>query len=192
MRDPAVRLRRKALLELDHIRPLTRYAAELRRDGRGAVAEFDPLDGGVNAAVLFLFEKPGPGTSEEGGGSGFISRNNDDPTADATHRFMQSAGIPRGSTASWNVIPWWNGTRAITPPEIQAGERALEHLLGLFIALKVIVLVGRKAEHVWKRAAPKWRGPIITSAHPSPLVRARYPGKWNAIGEAWSRAREYC
>jgi hypothetical protein len=59
------------------------------------VPEFDPLDGGVEAQVLFLFEKPGPMTAELGGskrsGSGFISRNNDDPTAEATfkvHRFL--------------------------------------------------------------------------------------------------------
>jgi hypothetical protein len=43
---------------------------------------------------LFLFEKLGPMTAEAGG-SGFISRNNDDPTAEATFRFMEQAKIPR-------------------------------------------------------------------------------------------------
>jgi hypothetical protein len=53
------------------------------------------LDGGINAKVLFLFAKPGPKTSQLGGGSGFISRNNDDPTAQAVFDLMNEAGLPR-------------------------------------------------------------------------------------------------
>ena len=34
------------------------YAAKLRLRGGVEVPEFDPLDGGVDAQVLFLFEKP--------------------------------------------------------------------------------------------------------------------------------------
>jgi hypothetical protein len=76
------------------------------------VPEFDSLDGGVDARVLFLFEKPGPMTAEGNGanrrvGSGFISRNNDDPTAEATFTFMRQANLPRKLTILWNVIPWW-------------------------------------------------------------------------------------
>jgi hypothetical protein len=78
-----------------HIAPLTAYVATLRDRGMSEVPDFDPLDSGKDARVLFLFEKPGPKTSEVGGGSGFISRNNDDPTAEATFRFMQEANIPR-------------------------------------------------------------------------------------------------
>src|SRR5690348_5073585 len=88
MRDNNVRLKRKAMLDLPHVAKLTAYTAELRRDGK-EVPEFDPLDGGTNAQVLFLFEKPGPMTAESGirTGSGFISRDNDDPTAEATFNF---------------------------------------------------------------------------------------------------------
>src|ERR1700740_40451 len=79
---------------------------------------FDPLDGGVDAQVLFLFEKPGPMTVGDDG-SGFISRKNDDPTAEATFEFMSRAGIPRHLTVTWNLIPWWNGTRKVTRLEIE-------------------------------------------------------------------------
>jgi hypothetical protein len=103
--------------------PLTSYAARLRE--RGEVPEFDPCDGGTEAQLLFLFEKPGPMTSSQAG-SGFIGRNNDDPTAEATFRFMQSAGIPRKLTVTWNVIPWWNGTRA---PVIRQREGKILSLL---------------------------------------------------------------
>ena len=54
-------------------------------------------------------------------GSGFISRNNDDPSAAATIEFMEKAGIPRTLTVIWNVIPWWNGTRKVTGPELREG-----------------------------------------------------------------------
>src|SRR5262249_9080241 len=107
MRDAGVRERRKAMLCEPHIGPLTAFAAELRKRGLGEVPEFDPLDGGVDARVLFLFEKPGPMTAEHHG-SGFISRNNDDRTAEATINFMRQAGIPRKLTVIWNLIPWWN------------------------------------------------------------------------------------
>ena len=55
---------------------------------------FDPRDGGIRAQALFLFEKPGP----KANASGFISRDNDDPTAENIFRFMNQAGIPRKKT----------------------------------------------------------------------------------------------
>lgn len=80
--------------------PLKKFVADLRRRHLGkAVPNFDPLDGGVNARILFLFEKPGPMT-EAGrvgrAGSGFISRNNDDPTAASTWRFMKKGELRDG------------------------------------------------------------------------------------------------
>jgi hypothetical protein len=108
MRDAGVRERRKQMLHLPHIAPLTAYAARLRKRAASIqVPDFDPLDAGINAKILFLFEKPGPMTSASGKrtGSGFISRNNDDPTAEATFHFMQQAEIPRRLTVTWNVIP---------------------------------------------------------------------------------------
>jgi hypothetical protein len=57
-------------------------------------------------------------TLSERSGSGFISRNNDDPTAEATMGFMEKAGIPHTLTVSWNVIPWWNGTNLPRGPRI--------------------------------------------------------------------------
>ena len=41
-----------------HTAGLTAYAAQLREHGMGEVPEFDPLDGGIDAHALFLFEKP--------------------------------------------------------------------------------------------------------------------------------------
>jgi hypothetical protein len=103
MRDPAVRERRRAMLDQRHMIELANFAERLRRPGV-EVPDFDPLDGGIEARVLFLFEKPGPMTAVAGKGknssSGFVSRDNDDPTAEAVLNFMREAEIPRELTSS--------------------------------------------------------------------------------------------
>jgi hypothetical protein len=187
MRDAAVRERRKAMLRESHVDALTAFAAMLRKRALGEVPEFDPLDGGVNARVLFLFEKPGPMTAERYG-SGFISRNNDDPTAEATFGFMEQAGIPRKLTVTWNVIPAWNGTRKITLQELRDGMKCLAELIMLLPTLRAVVLVGQRAAGV--EACLKEEHPhlqMFTSAHPSPLVRARFPDRWKAIPSEWAK-----
>src|SRR5688572_18636479 len=108
LRDPLARAKRTAALREPHIAPLTDYVLSLRaRDDRD-YPFFDPSDGGVYASMLFLFEKPGPMTVEKGrpgrAGSGFISRDNDDQTAEATFRFMLESGVDRRSTVIWNTV----------------------------------------------------------------------------------------
>jgi hypothetical protein len=123
-------------------------------------------------------------------GSGFISRNNDDPSAEATFTFMQRAGIPRQLTVTWNVIPWWNGTRKVTGKELRDGVDSVRELIVLLPLLRGAVLVGHKAA----KAMPYLRSgtdlTLFTSAHPSPLVRAKYPERWNAISSQWAEVRE--
>lgn len=150
--DKTVRQHRRAMVAQTHVAPLVRYRAKLRSERKGEVPQFDPLDGGVHARVLFLFEKPGRMTAavEKGSGSGFISRNNDDPTAEATFHFMRAAKIPRKMTLVWNVIPYWNGKRAITQHELLEGLHRLKELVQLLPRLRTVVLVGAKA----RRAKP--------------------------------------
>jgi uracil-DNA glycosylase len=189
MRDEPVRQLRRAMLHEPHIAPLTAYAARLREGGSIEVPDFDPFDGGIHAQVLFLFEKPGPMTASNSG-SGFISRNNDDPSAEATFAFMQRAGIPRKLTVTWNVIPWWNGTRKVTKKELRDGVDSVRELIALLPLLRAAVLVGRNAA----KAIPYLRSgtalALFTSAHPSPLVRAKYPERWNAISSQWAEVRK--
>jgi hypothetical protein len=143
-----MRERRKAMLAEAHMQPLASYTKKLEGPGL-QVPDFDPCDGGVKAQVLFLFEKPGPMTAEEGSrkrsGSGFISRDNDDPTAEAIWHFMRIANIPRELTALWNIIPWWNGTRAVEGPELRNGVSQIFQLLELLTEVTAVVLVGAKA-----------------------------------------------
>lgn len=181
------------MLDLPHMAPLKAYAAHLRQQSSGVeVPDFDPLDGGIQARALFLFEKPGPMTSESGkrAGSGFISRNNNDETAASTFVFLRQAAIPRTETILWNLIPWWNGTRKVTRQERLAGLATIDELCGLLPALKVVVLVGRiagrAADHFSSRGLP-----VLTSAHPSPLVKAASLSKWQSIPEEWAKVHEH-
>lgn len=175
------------MLHLPHIAPLTEFVAHLREMHHNfEFPDFDPLDGGTDADILFLFEKPGPMTSAGGNGSGFISRNNNDPTAEATFRFMKEANLPRNRTIIWNVIPGWNGTRKVTAAELLTGVETLKGLFPLLPHLRTIILVGKNAQ----RAKPLVTGldiQILVSAHPSPLVRASQPDVWRAIPSIWAQ-----
>jgi hypothetical protein len=44
-------------------------------------------------------------------GSGFISRNNNNPSAEATFDSMYQAAIPRGRAVLWNVVRFAVNTR---------------------------------------------------------------------------------
>lgn len=193
LRDEVARAERRAALSLPHIAPLAEFAASLRTQGVGDVPDFDPFDGGIGAQLLFLFEKPGPMTAtgrDSRSGSGFISRDNDDPTAEATFRFMAQADICREDSVVWNAIPWWNGTRKIGRDEVRRGEIAARELVHLLPRLRVLVFVGARSAAI----EPAFRAfglPSVKSTHPSPLVRARWPERWLAIPTQWSLARQF-
>ncbi len=189
MRDPAFRQQRRALLALPHMTPLAAYVARLRRPGV-EVPDFDPLDGGTEAQVLFLLEKPGPQAAPSRTAcedTGFISRDNGGETSKALRRFMLEAGLPRRGTVIWNVVPWWNGSIAVTAAERAAGLGELSHALALLPRLHTAVLVGRTAA----RARPALHGlRVLESAHPSPQVRAGNRALWDAIPEVWRQAAQ--
>ena len=187
--------RRNAMLEAAHIAQLTDYVRQmrlLRPDVK--VPFFDPLDGGIKSKVLFLLEKPGPmaAPTHPGarGGSGFISRNNNDPTAQATWNFMREADLPREQTVIWNVIPCWNGTTKVTITELREGVGGVGELVKLLPDLKVIVLVGNKAQTA-KTLLDKLGFEIFCSYHPSPIVRAANLEKWRTIPSQWAKAKAY-
>lgn len=175
-------------LDAAHIAPLTAYVDALRKQyPEWEFPYFDPADGGIRARLLFLLEKPGPKTSTTQGGSGFISRNNNDPTAEATFIFMEAAGIPREETVLWNTIPGWNGTIKIAPNELRfwLDRFDLKQMMRLLPNLEAIVLVGGKAQYARSLFEPY--GKIFDSYHPArrnknnPKTKVRYdliPMKW--------------
>lgn len=173
-----VAARRRQLTE-PHVAPLTRFVESLRaqRSEAAWIPDFDPWDGGVNAEVLFLLEAPGGRAV----GSGFISRNNPDETAKNFFELNRAAGIARERTVTWNVVPWYLGSgtkiRAAQMKDIRAAMPSLEGLLELLPRLRVVVLIGRKAQ----RAEALIRGLrpqllVLKSPHPSPLFVNAAPG----------------
>ncbi len=185
--DPAVAERRRALLSAPHVRPLAAYTASLR--GGGFVPEFDPLDGGTGAKLLILLEKPGPKTVPPAG-SGFVSCNTADPTARTIHRLLQEAGIPRAGVVLWNVVPWWNGTIALTRAEQRAGAAELPRLLALLPALRAVLLAGNPA---WEGGGAVLRDselPLIRCVHPGGQARAGPASRerWLQLPQIWASA----
>lgn len=185
---------RRSLLTSPHMAPLLRLTEVLRNDGRGTVPGFRSAGWRHRGADLVLLEKPGPMTDDSRAlgriGSGFISRDNDDPTAEATFRFMIEAGLARDQTLIWNAVPWWNVTRRIRPDEQAAGLRRLSDLLALLPRLDVVVAVGNRP----KRAARLIRDhglPFLSSLHPSPLNRASRYAQWAQIPAQWAQAQQY-
>lgn len=192
--DPAARAARHAQLTDPHVAPLTAYVAALRRKAgsRAAVPDFDPWDGGAMAELLFLLEAPGAKAVR----SGFISRNNPDETAKNFFELNRAAGIPRERTVSWNIVPWYIGTgtriRAAERSDIEAGLPALKSLLALLPKLKVVVLIGRKAEraaNLVTQQRPEVR--IFRSPHPSPLFINNARGNRDRILSVLREAAAY-
>lgn len=167
--EKLVVLRREALTKGDFA-PLVSFVEALRRNAPAGVPDFDPMDGGVNAECLFLLEAPGAKAL----GSGFVSRNNPDETAKNFFHLNVEAGLQRQRTITWNAVPWYIGTgNRIRPAEksdLRAAEVHLGQLLSLLRYLRVVVLVGRKAQrfsNLVRSIAPGI--PVLQCPHPSPL-----------------------
>jgi uracil-DNA glycosylase len=146
------------------------------------IPDFDPLDGGVDAAVLFLLEAPGPKAVS----SGFISRNNPDETAKNFFLLNVKAGIDRRKTATWNAVPWYIGTgtkiRPAKTDDVREADEWLAELLATLPRLRFVVFVGRKALHaqdVVRRLRPDVT--VMTMPHPSPMFINRASDNGNRI-----------
>lgn len=174
-----------------HVAPLTDYVLRLRakHGGGEAVPWFDPDDGGINARVLLLLEAPGPralGTDSPrpaSRGSGFISATNNDPTARITLACRTEAGLTADQCVHWNAVPWYIGDgtriRPATTADLVAALPATRELLGLLPDLRVVVLLGNKAQDAWPRLTTRYpstvRISVLPCPHPAPRSTNR-PG----------------
>ena len=166
-----VKAARLEMLSQEHILPLTDFVNQIRAE-KGLTDEvpyFDPLDGGINARCLFVLEAPGGKTLQ----SCFLSRNNPDETARNFFQLNQEAGLPRKETISWNIVPWYIGSgtriRGATRKDVQEGLPYLDRLIELLPDLRVIVLVGKKAQVIRSYTGGNWlRYHILDCPHPSP------------------------
>ena len=148
--------RRQTLLASPHMTELRDFVRELRAQtgSEFKIPDFDPLDGGKRARVLFLMEAPGP----KAVASGFVSRDNPDPTARNLKNFLQDAGIEREGCAVWNLVPWYIGNetgskiRPATADDARQSAGALQRLWPMFPDLRARRVdgpqsAGRRAKH---------------------------------------------
>jgi uracil-DNA glycosylase len=183
LRNPDEQRRRRELLQADHISPLTDYVKHLRASTGYdlQVPYFDPLDGGINASILFLLEAPGP----KAVASGFISRDNPDPTARNMAQLLLECGMPRELTISWNIVPWYvcdNGRiRPVTQNEIESGIKYLKTLRALIPQIRVVVLVGAKAQKAKIAIQDLFNTKVLVCPHPSQRVLNVWPEKRKEI-----------
>lgn len=200
--DPDFVASKLARLREPHIAPLTDYVERLRalRGGGEAVPWFDPDEAGVNASILVLLEAPGPravGTNSPrpaAGGSGFISNDNNDLSAEFMWGAHQRAGTIRAEeVVTWNVVPWYVGDgtriRATNTVDMDEARPHLAELVGLLPAVNVVVLLGGKAQAAWARSCIPI--PALMAPHPSPRSRNLRPTAGDEIVAALTAARRF-
>ncbi len=183
---PEYRQKLLARLHEPHVKDLTEFVERIREEqGCGdAVPYCDPADGGINAKCLIVLEAPGP----KAVGSGFVSRNNPDESAKNWLELNVAAGLPRSRTATWNIVPWYIGSegkiRPASPGDIASGWPYLERLLRWLPGLRIVVLVGRKAQRVATRLRSSQPDlEIMKCYHPSPMFVNRKPENRNVLLE---------
>jgi len=175
MRDSNVREHRRTLLTAPHHAPLHAYVRTLEDalQTQGLdVPELDPLGGEVHTRILCLLEVPGPKAAARWGGSGFISIDNDDPTAHNMFTLTQDAGVPREWFLPWNIVPWYVGNgeqiRPVQTREITEGRKHLRDLITLLPDLQVVITLGRPAADGWSTLATEFPHLVtLTTWHPS-------------------------
>jgi len=192
LRDRAQCAARLVLWRSPAMAALRKFVEEVRvESGEDRVPYFDPLDGGAGAECLFLLEAPGPQAVR----SEFVSRNNPDQTAKNWFELNVEAGIDRRRTIIWNIVPWYVGKdrriRPVVSGDIQLGLPYLERLLSLLPALRLVVLVGKKAGQA-RSSIQAWASyvTIVDVPHPSPLFVNRLPGNRGLILQGLREVRE--
>jgi uracil-DNA glycosylase len=192
-KEPAEVARKSALLEAPHVHPLTRFVMDLRaRRPAAAVPNFDPTEAGIEARILLLLEAPGRRAALDKG-SGFVSPDNNDQTAENMWRLLRDAGIDRGTdVVTWNVVPWYLGDgqkiRGARSGDLADAREATTELLGLLPHLRVAVLLGKPAAKAWVDLGIDM--PTVEAGHPSPMNVNTRPGARQDILTALRKAKE--
>jgi hypothetical protein len=162
MADP----RESRLLE-PHVRPLTELILSWRARGLD-VPNIDPDDGGVLASALFLLESPGPRAV----GTGFISRDNPDPSARNTTAALAEAGFIRKDTVLWNVVPYCVSTveenHNASIAQIRAAAPYTQQFIDLLADLTAVVFCGKRAQAAERYLSIRAR--VFRTFHPGAMA----------------------
>ncbi len=199
LKDPtAVHLRVKQVFK-SNVKKLNTYVRTLQKSlGEGYhVPWFDPFDGGINARILLVGEAPGGKAGGTRRASGFISTDNNDPTAENMFTCREHVGLKRSQLVHWNIVPWYVGTSArIGRPSAEMrkdGVRELEEVLRLLPKVRVIILLGKIAQVTYhKNIRPTRNGiKVLDAPHPSRqgMSERLHPGNKSLLILALQRAK---
>lgn len=163
----------------EHIKPINQLVDRLRKcrgDEDESVPYVAPIYGGVNARLLSILRDPGSRTQGKEG-SGFLSIENDDATAEHIGKLFAEAGeagIDIKDVIPWNAYPWYINNRKPKASELNDGVEPLKDLIDLLPKLQVVMLHGVSAKDGWKRFMRRYpnivteRGlQVIGTYHPS-------------------------
>lgn len=144
-----------------HVAVINRLVDELRADA--SIPYVDARYGGVESKVLFLFETPGPRTHVVNDGSGFLSPQNDDPSAKRFLQCLNDVGLDLDRVITWNAYPWnLPKGEKVTAQRLNEGLDPLQRLLDLLPRLRVVLTMGGKAENSWNRLRKSNRSCVAT------------------------------
>jgi hypothetical protein len=150
MREPAYPADQWARRYESDVAPINRLVDELgTHTDAGAPPYVAPMYRGVDAPAVAILRDPGP---KAGGarGSGFLSVENDDQTAERQCAFLAEAGIDPADVVPWNVYPWYiNATPTRT--QLVAGVEPLRRLIELMPDLRVVLLAPPRVRQVGRR-----------------------------------------
>ncbi|MEP6755237.1 MAG: uracil-DNA glycosylase [Chthonomonadales bacterium] len=130
------------------IEPINRFVDEIYGANGLNIPYVAPIYGGVNARMLNILRDPGP---QAGGdkGSGFISMENNDPTAARLYELCENSGLKSSDLMLWNIFPWYINEKP-TKVQLTEGLEPLKHILEMLPNLRVIMLHGVDAQRGWK------------------------------------------
>jgi hypothetical protein len=134
----------------DHIAPVNGLVDELRAEAGEWAPYVAPHHGGTKAHILLLLQAPGPGTDDvSSDGSGFLSVENDDPTAQLMAQCLDRARVSQSEVIPWNAYPWVPHEGRITAAMVRKGLDPLVRLLGTIDDLVVVMPMGKVANDSW-------------------------------------------
>lgn len=91
----------------EHIAPINKLVDKLQIGKELKIPYVAPAYGGVNSRVLCILQDPGPSCAGDAEGSGFLSVENDDVTAERLCKLLDEAGLKPSEMTALNAYPWY-------------------------------------------------------------------------------------
>lgn len=155
-----------------------------------------PWHGGIHAPALLVLNDAGEPREE----TTFMCIRNTDRAADRQRHLMTEFGIEPTDFCHWNGYPWPRADpkRDLKPEQSLEGGLALLKVMGLMTDLRMLLLLGRKAQDAADAVLPQLRAAypglhIVRSLHPlgakRTVDREEQKHIWAAIAARLREAR---